>query len=48
MVLIANSKLNSTEVLSFATVVDSNTIHDEFVFIKKCAERTCVINEQMW
>ena len=47
MVLIANSKLNSIEVLSFTAVVDSNTSHDEFVFIKKCAKRTCVINEEM-
>ena len=47
MVLIANSKLNSIEVLIFTTVVDTNTSHDEFVFIKKCAKRTCVINKKM-
>ena len=47
MVLLAKSKLNSTEVLISKVLVDSNIGHDEFVLINNVVKEYGKIKEEI-
>ena len=47
MVLLANSKLNSIEVLISKALIDSNISHDEFVLINNVLKEFYDMKEQI-
>ena len=47
MVLLANSKLNSIEVLISKALIDSNISHDEFVLINNVLKKFYDMNEEI-
>ena len=47
IVLIAKSKLNGIEVLSFKALIDSVISHDEFVLINKALKEYNEMTEEM-
>ena len=47
IVLIAKSKLNGIEVLSFKALIDSVISHDEFVLINKALKEYNKMTEEM-